>query len=85
MKIALCNIVSGDREYDDWIIAIESAVDYVDSVHITANDKEHTLVEKACKMRGWDFDYLPWNKDFSEQRNHNFSRVPKDTDYIIIP
>ena len=83
MKLALCNIVSGDKEYKDWLIAIESAVEYVDSVHITANHSDHKKIKQTCQDWGWDFSFKPWNKDFSEQRNYNFSRVPKDTDYII--
>ena len=52
-----------------------------DTYHITANH-EHTETKKWCKEKGYDFSYLKWDDDFSAQRNFNFARAPKDTDYI---
>ena len=82
MKLALCMIAQGDKELDYLKKAIYSVAKYVDEIHITANG-EHKETEKWVKGNGWDFSYLKWNKDFSEQRNFNFSRASNDVDYIF--
>lgn len=83
MKIALCAIVKDDSEHDSLLRMVHSAFYYVDGVFITANGKEVDKIELACKDNGWHYSYLPWNKDFSEQRNFNFSQVPADYDFIF--
>lgn len=82
MKIALCLITKGDAELDNLKKAVKSAIIAVDSVHITANH-DHELTKKWCDEKGYDFSYLPWSDDFSAQRNFNFDRVPKGTDWIL--
>lgn len=83
MKISLCIITIGDKELHYLKGAVESVLEAVDSVHITANGEETKEVEKWCKEKGYDYSYLKWNKNFSEQRNYNFARAPKDTDYVL--
>lgn len=82
MKISLCLITKGDAELDSVKRAIKSALPAVDSVHITANH-EHKKTKLWCKEMGYDFSYLGWSDSFSAQRNYNFNRVPKDTDYVL--
>jgi tetratricopeptide (TPR) repeat protein len=82
MKIAACLITKGDAELDYLKRAVESVKDYVQEVHITANS-DHELTKQYCKDNGWDFSYLKWNKDFSEQRNFNFNRASDDCDFIF--
>ena len=83
MKIALCAIVKDDTELDSLKIMVDSASNYVDSVHITANGDTVTEIKAYCEGEGYDFSFLKWNDDFSEQRNYNFSKAPKDTDFIF--
>lgn len=82
VKLALCIITKGDSELDYLKKAINSAKEYVDEIHITAN-ADHEKTEQWVKENGWDFSYLPWNKDFSQQRNFNFNRASNDVDYIF--
>lgn len=90
MKIAFCGIVKDDSELELLQNMLSSVVPYVDSLHITANGKETTQIEAYMSSLGEkypykkvDYSYLAWNDDFSEQRNFNFSRAPKDTDFIL--
>lgn len=83
MKIAFCLILKDDTELPKLKKAVESARGYVQSVHITANHEPYTETKKWCEENGYDFSYLKWNNDFSEQRNFNFSRAPQDTDYWL--
>jgi len=82
IKLAACLITKGDEELDYLKKAIESVAPYVQEVHITANAK-HKETEIWCKKKGYDFSYLKWDKDFSVQRNFNFSRASTDVDYIF--
>ncbi len=83
MKLALCSIVKDNSEFDSWVRMIESALPVVDEVVVTANGKEVDKIESYCKEKGFNYSYLPWNKNFSEQRNFNFSQVSSNTDYIL--
>lgn len=83
MRIALCLIVEGDSKLESLQKAVESARTVVSSVHITANHKPCDKVQAWCEKEGYDFSYLPWHDSFSEQRNFNFSRAPKETDYWL--
>jgi tetratricopeptide (TPR) repeat protein len=83
MKIAYCLIVKDDTELPKLKKAVESAVGYVNSVHITANHDPHTEIEAWCSENGYDFSYLAWNDNFGEQRNFNFERAPQDTDFWL--
>jgi tetratricopeptide (TPR) repeat protein len=81
MKLAFCVIVEGDEKLEQLKRLMASVTGLFNSYHITANHK-HIKTEKWCKEKGYDFSYLKWSDDFSAQRNFNFARVPKDTDYI---
>jgi tetratricopeptide (TPR) repeat protein len=90
MKIAFCGIVKDDSELVMLQNMLASVIPYVDSVHITANGKEAAGIEAYIKSlevkypyKVVDYTYLAWNSDFGEQRNFNFSRAPKDTDFIF--
>ena len=83
MKIYLCNIVSGDREYEPWFKMIQSFKPYVDGIYVTANGKETTKIEQYCKQAGINYSHLPWDNDFSAQRNFNFAQVAEDADFIV--
>ena len=89
MKISLCIIVEGDSKLEELKKAVGSVEKYVNSVHITANggqpDNQTSTnkTEQWCKENEYDYTFLPWNDDFAEQRNFNFSRAPKDSDYIV--
>lgn len=83
MKIALCNIVKDDTELDSLKKMVSSFKEYVDGIFITANGKNVSGIESFCKENGFNYSYLPWNKNFSIQRNFNFSQVTDDYDYIF--
>lgn len=83
VKIAACFITKGDEELASLKTAVSSVFLYVDSINILANSKEVDKTQKWCKDHGYNYSYLPWNKDFSEQRNFNFAMAPKDVDYIF--
>jgi len=82
MKIALCMICKGDSELPLLKNCINTVKDYVDGVFITANSKETKETEKYCKENKFNYSYLKWNSDFSEQRNFNFKQV-KGYDWIL--
>lgn len=83
MRIALCIIVEGDSKLPNIKRLIKSAIPAVDTVHITANHKPCSKLKKWCEKEGYDFSFRKWTKDFSDQRNYNFSRAPENTDYIL--
>jgi len=90
MRIAFCAIIKDNSEADKLKSLLKSVVPYVDSIHITANGKETDEIEAITAStrdkypyKTVDYSYLEWKKDFSEQRNFNFSKVPKKTDYIL--
>ena len=87
MKLTLCVIVEGDKKLDNLKRLVSSVDKFVDKVCITANggeDKQPTVETEAwCKQNGYDYSFLPWDDDFSAQRNFNFAQAPEDTDYIV--
>lgn len=83
MKIALAMITQGDKELEFLKGAVASALPAVDSVYITANQTPYSATKEWCEKNGYHFSFLKWNKDFGEQRNFNFSQVPKDYDFIL--
>lgn len=82
MKIAATFIIKDDSELDSFKKSIKSVAPFVDSWHVVANGKQTAEIEAFTRSHGGTFHFLPWNEDFSEQRNFIFSKVPKDTDYI---
>lgn len=90
MKISACFITKGDSEIKSLQNSINSVLPHIDSLHITANGKETAEIEALMRSleekypdKLIDYSYLAWNNDFSEQRNFNFDRVPKDSDFIF--
>ena len=82
-NIALCIICKGDSELEDLKIAVESAKDYVEKVYITTNAELYSDTKAWCEANGYKHSHLPWNKDYSEQRNFNFAQVADNIDYIL--
>ncbi len=82
IKIAFCVIVEGDENLANLKRLLTSVRGVFTSYHITCNHKPCTKVRKFCLKEGYDFSFLRWDDNFSAQRNFNFNRVPKDTDYI---
>lgn len=83
IKLAHCVITKGDEELKQLQVLFSNLKGIFNSVHITANGKKVEETKKWCEENGFDFSFLPWGDDFSAQRNFNFSRVPKNTDYIV--
>jgi len=82
VKLAFCVIVEGDEKLENLKHLFGNLDGLFDSYHITANHTPYTEVKRWCTEMGYDFSYLKWSDDFSVQRNFNFARVPKGTDYI---
>lgn len=80
MRIDGCWITKGDEELKKLKKSIASVSKYLDEIHITANAK-HEKTRAWCEKNGYDFTYLPWDDDFSKQRNFNFSRA-RGADYV---
>lgn len=83
MKINCCLIVKDDTELTSLKRAVASVKPYVEGVYITANGKDVEGIESYCREEGLHYSYLPWNDDFSEQRNFNFNQAPQDSDYLF--
>lgn len=73
-------IVKDDSEYASLINALESAREFVDSIHITTTGKNTNEI-KAIK--GVQHSHFDWIDNFGAVRNFNFSQAPIDTDYIF--
>lgn len=83
-------IVKDDSEVESLKETLKTVIPYVDGLYITANGKKTDDIEalidstrEKYPYKTVDYSYLEWKKDFSEQRNFNFSRVKEDTDYIL--
>lgn len=75
-------IVKDDSELERLKKSVASFIDYVDEVCITANGEKAEKIEEYCHSnKKLKYSYLKWNRDFSEQRNFNFSQSRKDTDF----
>lgn len=83
MKLAATFIIKDDSELNSFKKCVASVIPFVDSWHVVANGKETTQIEAFVRSQGGDYHYLPWDNDFSEQRNFIFSKVPTDTDFIF--
>lgn len=89
VKLALSMIVKDDSELESFKESLYSVLPYVKFAQITSNGKETAQIEAFIdSTRGVfpnitiDYTHLPWENDFSAQRNHSFSRIPKDIDYV---
>lgn len=83
MKLAFCIITQGDAELESLQTLIESTHQVFDAYFVTTNGTEVEKTKKWCETNEINYSHLDWHKDFSEQRNFNFSQVPKDFDYIV--
>ena len=84
MILSLCLITKGDEELKSVKIAVGSLIAYVDSVYITTNSDKYSKTKDWCDSnKKIEHSHLPWDKDFSKQRNFNFSQVRSDTDFIL--
>jgi len=83
MKLRATFIVKDDSELLDFKEAVESVKPFVDSWHVVANGKKTADIEGYVRLQGGDYHYLPWEKDFSKQRNYILSKLPHDTDYYF--
>ena len=88
MIISWCIIVKDDSELDKLIGAVDSVIEAVDEIIITANGKDVDGIKKFCENEYYYTDrgkikyfYHPWNKDFGEQRNFCASKIRKDADF----
>jgi tetratricopeptide (TPR) repeat protein len=82
MILSCCIIVGSDKELDSLTRCVDSVIDYVDEVIITANGKETYGIENYCASNPKiKYFYHKWSKDFSEQRNFCASQIRKDADY----
>ena len=86
MKIALAMIVNGtDAEAKVLDRCLKSVSPYVDGIFITSTykDRPNNEVSKVCAKYGANESTFQWVYDFSKARNYNFSKVPKEYDYIL--
>src|SRR6266567_1395751 len=83
MRIAACLIIKDDSEVEGLNKALDSVQPFVDSVHVTATGDKAQKIKYWCDKRKIAYSYFKWCDDFSAVRNYNFSRVPKDTDFIF--
>jgi glycosyltransferase involved in cell wall biosynthesis len=94
--IALAMIIADKEPLDIIARCLYSVAPHVEGIYLTLNGKSKTKTKKAkelesaiktlCIARKYPepvIDYIKWTKNFSEARNHNFSCVPKDFDYIL--
>lgn len=83
MKIAFCAIVKGsDDEAQLLSNLLDSVQDYVDGIFITIT-QPNELVRSVAEQHGATVSEFEWCGDFSAARNFNFSKVPKEYDYIM--
>lgn len=82
-------VIKDDSELDSFKESLYSVLPHVDYAQITSNGKETAEIEAFIEStRGTfpditiDYAHLPWNDDFSEQRNYSFNKIPKEYDYI---
>ena len=82
MNIAACWIVEGDEKLESLQKSVDSIKKYVNSINITANGSQTKKTESWCKKNGYNYSFLKWNDNFSEQRNFNFNQAGK-ADFIF--
>lgn len=83
MKIACAIICKDDSELESLRKAITSVASYVDSIYITANGKDVSLIEEYCKVNGYHYSFIKWDDNFSNMRNFNFAQIPQGYDFIF--
>lgn len=83
MKIALCMITKGDEELESLKKAVASCKDFATGVFITTNSDKYVETRRWCKKNKYAYSHKPWDKNFADMRNFNFSQVPDNYDYIF--
>lgn len=68
-------IVKDDSEFDSLKRGVNSCVNYVDEVNITATNKPCHKIEKWCKKHGYKYSFFKWINDFAAARNFNFDQA----------
>lgn len=82
-KLALCIITKGDEELKHLKKAVASVGKYANQVVITTNSNKVKETKQWCLDNNYTYTHLPWNKNFSEQRNYNFNQTNNDIDWIL--
>lgn len=85
MKLALALIVKpDDAEAILLRRCLESVAEHVDGIFITqAGKAPNKNVSKVIQDFNGVESFWKWNDSFADARNHNFSQVPKEYDYIL--
>lgn len=83
MNIYATFIIKDDTELAQFKGALSSVKPYVKDWYVVANGADVQKVEEYVKAEGGHYFYLPWNDDFSQQRNFIASKLPTDCDYYI--
>lgn len=88
MKIALALIVKGSDEEADFLDrCLRTMYPYVDGIFITSTYKDgerpNNKINTVCAKYKANVSYFKWKNDFALARNFNFSKVPKEYDYIL--
>jgi tetratricopeptide (TPR) repeat protein len=81
-KIALAMIVKDDSELEDLHRCLNSVVGRADHVFLTVTGTETGKIEGLASPTV-TVDRFPWISDFSAARNHNWSQVPIEFDFIL--
>lgn len=82
-KIAACLIVKDDSELDKLRNCLNSFSKDVDQIFITGTWEPQAKIKKLCKEFNATWSFYPWDKNFSNARNFNFSQVPAEYDWIF--
>jgi len=88
MKLALALIVKGSDEEAVFLDrCLATMYPYVDGIFITSTHKKgeepnNKVSIVAAKYKA-NVSYFQWQNDFAKARNFNFSKVPKEYDYIM--
>ena len=82
-KLALAMIVKDDSEAIILKRALNSVKGFVDGIFITGTKEPQVKVKKVCKEFNAVWSWYPWDKNFSNARNYNFSQVPKKYEWIL--
>ena len=88
MKLALAMIVKGSDEEAEFLNrCLKNISPYVDGIFITSTykkgDQPNNNVNNVCAKYNAHVSYFQWKNDFALARNFNFSKVPKEYDYIL--
>lgn len=85
MKLALAMIVKPDDQEAELLDrCLASVYEIVDGIFITqAGQEPNKEVTRVCESYGAHESFWKWNDSFADARNHSFSQVPKDYDYIL--